>query len=391
MISKGALAVALSLGLALLIVFLPRIRLGVVTALFLYDLFEPSSRVEREEGALAWLTRSAETRSVEISVDGRAVAADLYSVPGRTKAAAIVLTHGIIAEGKDDPRLVRFARLLARAGFVVLVPELRGMKSLRILWSDVNDITASFRHLESLTGEVDGAKIGLMGFSYGAGPTLIAAADPSIRDRVKFVACFGGYYDPVNVIRFVTTGHYGYKTEKGIGKPEAYGKWVFFMNNVDYVESSLDRVLLTELFKAESAGIPERARASIDRLTAPGRYLYDLLVNEDPDRVEELLRGTDARFRSYLAKLSLGPVIPEVRAYLIIGHGSSDPLIPYTESLRLADSVRSPEKVHLAILKLFTHVDPVGTPASSLEWLTVYLPSLAGFYLLVFDLLSQQH
>jgi dienelactone hydrolase len=131
----------------------------------------------------------------------------------------------------------------------VLVPELKGMKSFRILFSDVDDIVASFNYLSSLKDRVDEEKMGLMGFSYGAGPTFMAAASPSIHGQVKFLVSFGGYYDPVNVIRFITTGGYEYGNEKGFLKPDPYGKWVFFMNNVDYVENKRDQKLLTVVFR----------------------------------------------------------------------------------------------------------------------------------------------
>jgi len=79
-----------------------------------------------------------------------------------------------------------------------------------------------------------------------------------------------------------------------------------------------------------------------------------------------LVRKIDLKIQEYLSKLSVASVIPSVRAYLIIGHGNTDPLIPYTESLRLANAVKDKNKVHVSILKLFTHVDP--TKKDSLPW-----------------------
>jgi hypothetical protein len=79
-----------------------------------------------------------------------------------------------------------------------------------------------------------------------------------------------------------------------------------------------------------------------------------------------------------------------VEAYLINGHGTGDSLIPYTESLRLADAMKDKNKVHLAILNLFAHVDPSEKSYSIKDYLTVYLPSIFHFYLLIYDLLSQQ-
>lgn len=388
---RKKLSIALLLSLLFSgIVFFPQIRLALFTGLFLLDLLDESGVQRPDRGRLAWVTSAPLVKQLRIPQGEEKIAADLYYIPDGRRRAAILLTHGIIDAGKDDPRLVRFAHSLARCGFVVLVPELKGMKSFRILFSDINDIVASFRHLASLQEIVDRGKIGLLGFSYGAGPTTMAAAHPSIRDQVKFLVSFGGYYDPVNVIRFITTGSYEYRGEKGFQKPEPYGKWVFFMNNVDYVESEKDRKLLRAVFEQEEKNKKADVPRLLESLTPPGRYLYDLLVNEDPDRVEELIKKIDPRVQDYLQRLSLVPVIPSLRAYLLVGHGSTDPLIPYTESLRIADAAPDKSKVHVAILRLFSHVDPAQRSFSAGEFLTLYLPSLIKFYYLIYDLLGQQ-
>ncbi len=264
------------------------------------------------------------------------------------------------------------------------------MKSFRILLSDADDIVASFRYLASLKEMVDEKKIGLVGFSYGAGPTFMAAADPSIRHQVRFLVSFGGYYDPVNVIQYITTGYYEYREEKGFLEPEPYGKWVFFMNNLEYLENENDRRILREIFEKEEKKKRDDVIPLLGRLTPHGRYLYELLINEDPSRVKALIQKIDPRVQEYLKKLSLAPVIPQIQAYLLIGHGSTDPLIPYTESLRLAEAVQDKTKVHTAIIRQFAHVDPTRKSFSVKEFITVYLPSMMKFYYLVYDLLSQQ-
>ena len=385
---KASVIVLLAL-LAVGIIFFSQIRLGLITGLFLWDLLDEGTVHAPHRGTLGWVTSTPTVKQLRIPRQGGQIPADLYLPADGKRRAAILLTHGIIEAGKDDPRLIRFAHSLARSGFVVLVPELRGMKSFRILLSDVDDIVASFRHLASLE-RVDRARMGLFGFSYGAGPTFMAAADPSIRHQVKFLASFGGYYDPINVIRFITTGYYEYRDEKGFLQPEPYGKWVFFMNNLDYLESEKDRRLLKTIFKKEEEKKRAEAIPLLRGLSPRGKRLYQLLVNEDPRLVEALVQGIDPRTQDYLRRLSLAPVIPSIDAYFLIGHGSTDSLIPYTESLRLADAVPNKEKVHVAILKLFTHVDPARKSYSWKEFITVYVPSMLRFYYLIYDLLSQQ-
>ena len=390
---KKILLVFFTLLILLVAVFFTQIRLGVVSSLFIWDFLDQNEIQEPRGGSLSWVSSQPTVSHISIPGGDREIGADLYYVQDEGQRPAILLTHGIIETGKEDPRLIRFAYSLARAGFVVLVPELRGMKSLRILLSDADDIVVSFRFLASLNDQVDREKMGLLGFSYGAGPTLMAASRPSIRSQVDFLACFGGYFDPINVIRFITTGYYEYQGEEGHHKPEPYGKKIFFLNNLDYVQSERDRRILKGIFTnevMERKNERKEIRPLLGRLSPEGLALYELLVNEDPKRVDGLIRRTDRRFQDYLDRLSMGRVVPSVEAYLIIGHGTSDPIIPYTESLRLADAVKDKSKVHLAILNLFAHMDPSQKSYSIKDYLTVYLPSIFHFYLLIYDLLSQQ-
>ena len=162
------------------------------------------------------------------------------------------------------------------------------------------------------------------------------------------------------------------------------------MNNVDYVGNASDRKILREIFKNEQMETPPDVAPLLQRLTANGKDVYELLTNKDPTRTADLVRRIDPRLREYLQKLSMAPVVPAIRARFIIGHGSTDPLIPYTESLRLADAVGDKSRVHVAILRLFTHVDPSQSKFSLKEYFTVYIPSALQFYSLIYDLLSQQ-
>ena len=134
--------------------------------------------------------------------------ANLYAPAGDGRRAAVLLIHGVVETGKDDPRMIWLARLLARSGFTVLVPDFLGFKSLRLRVSDIGEMVDAVVYLRSLHQWVLPDRIGMIGFSYGAGPMLIAGADPRVEGRLRFVVPFGGYYDLVQVIKFVTTGYY---------------------------------------------------------------------------------------------------------------------------------------------------------------------------------------
>ena len=344
-----------------------------------------------------WRRRVPAVRPLTIPAGERRLAADLYVVPDARPRAGLLITHGVLETGKDDPRLVALAKEMAACGFAVLVPELDRLKSLRLEMDEADDIVAAFRFLLS-RDEADETCAGLFGISFAAGPVVKAAADPSIREQVKFVVSFGGYYDTVNIIRYLTTGRDEYRGHRHVEPPEIYARYVFVKNLLVHLTGEDDRGVLSELLdtmELEAAAGAKRwdGEAPVippERLTEDGRAVYELIRNQDPDRVQSLMEATEPAVRDYLESLSVRRVVPHVTAPVLIGHGDTDPLIPSTESLRLADAVPDPSRVHVAILKVVSHVDTRLSVRSIREFLTTTLPSCCRFYGLIFRILKQQ-
>ena len=344
-----------------------------------------------------WRRRRTVVRPQTIAAGDRRMAADLYVVPDARPRAGLVVTHGVLETGKDDPRLVALATELAACGFAVLVPELDGLKSLRLDMAESDDIVGAFRFLLSRE-EVDETRAGLFGISFAAGPTLKAATDPSIRQRVRFVVSFGGYYETANIIRYLTTGGDEYRGHRHLEPPEIYARYVFVKNVLAHLTAEEDRNVLSRLLDAmeqEAAAGATRWDGEVpaippDRLTEGGRAVAALIRNRDPARVRSLVEATEPPVRNYLESLSLRTIVPGIQARVLIGHGDTDPLIPSTESLRLAHALPDPSRVHVAILEVVSHVDARLSVRSIREFLTTTLPSCCRFYGLIFRILKQQ-
>jgi dienelactone hydrolase len=310
------------------------------------------------EGVLARVYRDPAVEHVLVPGREAGIAADLY-LPGACQArGGLVLVPGFTPQGKDDPRIVLLARLVARIGFVVLVPDLPGLRSLQARETDVEGMVDSFRFLAEQATRVRPDRVGLMGISYGAGPTLIAAADPRIAARVDFVLSHGGYFDLVDVIGFVTTGHYAWQGHHGYIPPSPHARGRFLLANLDLVQDQRDQEILGRVSQVLLNGGGDPGVPAGD-LSPWGASLLSLLMNGDPTRVRPLVERLDPRVRERITYLSPSRVIDRVRAHLLVIHGREDDFIPYTESLRLAAAAPDPARVHLAITRLVTHVDVV--------------------------------
>lgn len=371
----------LVLALVLFISALP-VKRAFLSALVLSELLRFDSQ--------GWLERVSSPPGIkEVSYRGPlgVVKADLYLPQPGVRGSGILLNHGVIDTGKDDPRLKRFATILCRAGFLVFVPDLKGMRSFHISPSDIDEIQAAFEEFTS-GGETLPNSCGLFGFSYGAGPTIIAACRPAIREKARFVVSFGGYYDLKNVLSYIATGYFDFQGKRYWRKPQEYGKWVFLANNLVLVESPGDREVLGRILEIKLRDETASIDRFLPRLGEEGRNILNLLSHVDPAQTEALIRKLPPPVQSSIDALSVGRALKDLRANLILAHGEDDDLIPFTEILRLARAAPDPPKVFLQILKTFSHMDPEQKPLTMKTLFTFYLPEGWKLYCLVYQLMA---
>ena len=309
---------------------------------------------EREAGLLLWqLARGEVPALAAIPSRWPEGEGDLYVPPGGARAG-LLLVPGAAETGKDDPRLVIFARALADHGFLVLVPDLAGPRSLRVGSADIGDIAAAARHLLSLPHGA--GPVGIAAISYGVGPALLAALEPDLRSRIGFFISLGGYYDATSVLTFFTTGYW--RPAPGapwqLGRPNRYGKWVFVLANAVRLDSAPDRERLERIARAKLADL-DADTSGLERALGPeGRAVMALLDNRDPARVPRLIADLPARIQAEIAALDLSTKdLAPLRAQVLLIHGRDDAIVPYSESVALAKALGP--RAHLFLLDRLPH------------------------------------
>ncbi len=343
--------ILLSLLVIAVILFSVQIKRGFLSILILADSVRPP-----EKALMGKFIAGPVVEKVTVPGRGGTIAADLYSPRGKGGYFPLLLVHGVGPGGKDDEQLVLLAKDLSRAGFLVLVPEFESMKSLRPRISDAEDVLRCFLYLK---GREHAARRGggMLGISYGAGPVLLASADPRVRDKVSVVATFGGYYDLRNVMLYAMTGAFEYGGHRGLIRPDSSLGWMLAYRNLDLLRSRADRETLKKIIEKRNRYELADAGALAKSLGDEGKALYAFLVNADPERFYPLYEKLPVSVREYAYQLSPARAVRYITAYFIIAHGMDDYSIPYTESMRLADAVGDAGRVHLALLPQFMHTE----------------------------------
>jgi fermentation-respiration switch protein FrsA (DUF1100 family) len=291
----------------------------------------PLSRMSEAPARLALLAPS----------DGAAV--DLHVVPGLPRPPGLVLVHGLTAAGKDDSRLRDGARLLARAGWAVAVPTVPGLTGMRLRPDDARPVEVAAVGL----ARAGYRPVALLGVSVGAGPAVgaavsLAEAAGSAPVPLSAVLLLGGYGSSRELLRFTLTGAYRLGATGGRRPIHEDAVEVF-------------------------------ARANAELLDEAGAALA---ANRDPSRIDALLDALAPSTQQLLDALSPETYVGRLRAPLFLVHGRHDPVVPFTESLRLQRAARSAGlAARLALVGAVDHVER-GRPGALGEawrlWATLY-------------------
>ena len=308
---------------------------------------------------------------------GEALPATLYR-PAGSRSEPLpgwIALHGLTHHGREHPSLDRFARALAASGAVVLVPDLPEWRALHVApAATVRTIKAAVLELDR-SPLTEAGRVGVIGFSFGATHSLIAATDPELEGHLAGIAAWGGYADIHRTVRFAFLGSHELDGEAYNLDPDPYGRWIFAGNYLHLLpEHTGDRALTEALrglaleagrlgimsWSAETDALKARARSE---LTPLQRELFDLIApaaereydEEERSRLAELGRRLTERAVEQEPLLEARGYLERVPVPVFLAHGRDDRLMPWTELVRLARALPDDRVVFSAVTRLFAH------------------------------------
>jgi pimeloyl-ACP methyl ester carboxylesterase len=257
--------------------------------------------------------------------------------------------------GFDEPRLMRFARQLARDGFLVATPDLADLKNYDLAPSAVDDIEASALHL------LDAPDLGVsalpqrptvMGISFSGGLGICAAGRPQLRNRLGGVFAFGGYGDLGRVLTFLASGTL---PEGGKLMPHLYGQAVVARRLADHLVPQEEVPALREALRHFLQEDPKAFAAAVERLPPQSKRVATPCLNWDSVAMSKLLAPL-------AAQVEVDPRLSPERntrpgCPLFFLHGAEDNVIPPSESVSLGRWAEPGGPTWTVVTGLIRHVE----------------------------------
>lgn len=305
---------------------------------------------------IRWEDHRVETQEITLPIMNGSVRARLYMPSGIEHPPGMVLVHGIHHLGIDEPRLVSFARAAAGNGFAVLTPELAALTDYRVNGSSIPTIGESPAWLEQHLGT---GPVTLVAVSFAGGLSLLAASEPRYAPHIRALLLMGPYDNLARVSRFLATS----EAELPDGRCEPYvahdyGAAVFVYSHLDQFFSVGDLGVAHDALRDWLWEQPEPAKALLSRLSPAGQQTINILLTRQIERLRPKLLGAIHTDQSQLAAISPEGKLAGLRVPVFVLHGSTDDIIPSTESLWLEKEIPRPDLKAVLITPAFSHVDP---------------------------------
>ena len=297
-----------------------------------------------------WFTAMPERREISYPLDnGGTGIADLYIPADGDKHSAVLFFLGVNPAGKDDERIVNLGNAVARTGIVVMIPWSERMAQRRVTEQEAGDLVKGFEYLRSLD-MVDENEVGMAGFCVGASLMMVAAQDERIRDDVKVVNSFAGYYEAEDLIASVVSASRFYDEDSRPWEPDKLSVQVVRTHLLESVDDPVERAALEEIIDSNAAAPSD--------LSPDARLVYDILNAPDIETAHRLIDLLPSDSLETLRRISPSANIDGLKAKVLVMHDRQDRLVPSEESRRLVDALQSRGDVHYTEFSFFEHLDP---------------------------------
>jgi pimeloyl-ACP methyl ester carboxylesterase len=252
---------------------------------------------------------------------------------------AIFLVNGTVPEGRKLPEVRNLAEGFARAGYLVVVPDLPGLTEDRITPKTADATTQVAREI-SERPDVEDGKVALVGVSTGATLALLAAEDPALRGKISLVAGVAPYSNIKTVLSVATTGHYR-RPDGELVRYEAtpFLSYVVARSLVAALPPGEDKLTLAAELERTGRESPDPLSSlssrRTDNLGAGAKSVVGLLANRDPERFDALYADLPEEVRHDLEELSPLAGTGRIRVPVELATGPHDKYFPPSQSYAL--------------------------------------------------------
>jgi dienelactone hydrolase len=287
----------------------------------------------------------------------------------------VMLVNGATDKGNDDPETRRLGEALARAGYMVMLPEFPFIKAGRLERDATSLLDAAFARAIARP-EAKGMSVGAFGFSVGGGMLLAAASRPGALSGASYIGALGAYFDLDTYLASVLS-----LTQRRDGTLEAWDadaevRLRLPVAAAEAIADTNDRQRITAELRATGGRLSGEPP---DTLGSEGAALWRALAATDYDIALDRLHLLPPSVREVFDSLSPRTTWSSLRPAVFWLHDVGDRFEPVSEAERAAATAHA-GPTRFQKTALLSHAAALGAGAKE-RGLDFWAPELGGLFL----------
>ena len=273
--------------------------------------------------------------------------------PKNYSGKTVILYPGASPDAEQHPKLEMLGLVIAKNGYRVFIPRIPPLKKLDI--SEINiSWFISFYYWVIKNYNIKHNNLAVVGISYGGG--LLLKAILQIRKNnvsPKLIMTYGTFADAKSTLNFLISGEIIIDGIKKYVQPNEWGLIVLFKNYLKKINTDLNTESILDVISEHIDNNFENRDKLISKLDRNEKEITDLLIQGKTNK--KIIKLCDLMLESQqdaIVELSPFHWCNTIEEKVFIFHGANDSMVPYTESVKLANKLPNSE---LLISYIYEH------------------------------------
>ena len=273
--------------------------------------------------------------------------------PKNYSGKTVILYPGASPDAEQHPKLEMLGLVIAKNGYRVFIPRIPPLKKLDI--SEINiSWFISFYYWVIKNYNIKHNNLAVVGISYAGG--LLLKAILQIRKNnasPKLIMTYGTFADAKSTLNFLISGEIIIDGVKKYVQPNEWGLIVLFKNYLKKINTDLNTESILDVISEHIDNNFENRDKLISKLDRNEKEITDLLIQGKTNK--KIIKLCDLMLESQqdaIVKLSPFHWCNTIEEKVFIFHGANDSMVPYTESVKLANKLPNSE---LLISYIYEH------------------------------------
>lgn len=299
-------------------------------------------------------------------------------IPGRGgRHAAMLVVNGASEYGNDDAETRRISEALARAGYLVMLPEYSFLKEARLERQAPEKVDAAFAAMLTRP-DVDAGRAGAFGFSVGGGILFAAASrEGAALGRARYLGALGAFFDVRTYLAAVVSGTQERHGALETWTPDPEARLKLPVGAAQALTDAHDRDVVVAALRASGGPLPPEPAAGLGE---EARALWAALAASSYRDAQTRISTLPPALRETFAELSPATRWDRIAAPVFWLHDEGDRFEPVSEAER---AVSTPRQGHsrLQLTRLLSHAAALdkGARQQGLDFWARELSGLLGF------------